>query len=195
MWGIHNVRPDVSFVDSGFVAIGWMAMPDLRRVGDDRDAMKAALAAAYPDAGPRALAAWAGMLLRFAFEMRPGDLVVHPDKRERTVGVGRIASDYRFDEGAPDLRHRRDVTWLATGAPRTLFSKGALYEIGSSLTLFRVRRNAGEFAALAPGEAVPLRPQGGLRAVAHPDPLEDPGEVSLHGRLGDLEPPRDQLVR
>ena len=106
MWGIHSDRPEVDFVDAGFVAIGWMAMPDLRGVGDDRDAMKAALAAAYPDASPRALSAWAGMLLRFAFEMRPGDLVVHPDKAERTVSVGRVDGDYRFEPRAPDLRHR-----------------------------------------------------------------------------------------
>ena len=149
MWGIHNVRPGVSFVDSGFIAVGWMAMPDLLRVGDDRDAMKVALAAAYPGANPRAIGSWAGMLLRFAFEMRPGDLVVHPDKAERTVSVGRIAGDYRYESRAPDLRHRRDVAWQATGVPRALFSKSALYEIGSSLTLFRVRRNAGEFEALA----------------------------------------------
>jgi restriction system protein len=155
MWGIHSDRPEVDFVDAGFVAIGWMAMPDLRGVGNDRDAMKAALAAAYPDASPRALSAWTGMLLRFAFEMRPGDLVVHPDKQERTVSVGRIAADYRYDPRAPDLRHRRDVTWLATGVPRALFSKSALYEIGSSLTLFRVRRNAGEFRALLPAASQP----------------------------------------
>jgi len=153
MWGIHSDRPEVDFVDAGFVAIGWMAMPDLRGVGDDRDAMKAALAAAYPDASPRALSAWAGMLLRFAFEMRPGDLVVHPDKAERTVSVGRVDGDYRFEPRAPDLRHRRDITWLATGVPRALFSKEALHEVGSSLTLFRVRRYAPEFRALLPAVA------------------------------------------
>jgi restriction system protein len=110
--------------------------------------MKAALAAAYPGANPRALSAWAGMLVRFAFEMRPGDLVVHPDKAERTVSVGRIAADYRYEAQAPDLHHRRDVTWLATGAPRALFSREALWEMGSSLTLFRVTRHVAEFRAV-----------------------------------------------
>jgi predicted Mrr-cat superfamily restriction endonuclease len=149
MWGIHNVRPHVSFVDAGFIAIGWTAMPDLRRVGADRDAMKGALASAYPTANPRAIAAWAGMLLRFAFEMGPGDLIVHPDKSERTVNVGRIDGDYRYEPRVPELRHRRDITWLATGVPRALFSREALWEIGSSLTLFRVTRHDDEFRALS----------------------------------------------
>jgi restriction system protein len=153
MWGIHSDRPELDLVDAGFIAIGWRWMPDLRRVGNDREAMKATLAASYPDASAGAIAAWAGMLLRFAFELRPGDLVVHPYKPESTINVGRIDGDYRFEPRAPELRHRRDVTWLATGVPRALFSKAALYELGSSLTLFRVRRNADEFRALLPAAA------------------------------------------
>jgi hypothetical protein len=36
--------------------------------------------------------------------------------------------------------------------PRALFSDGALYELGSALTLFRVRRHAGELLAFAGGD-------------------------------------------
>jgi restriction system protein len=151
MWGIHNDRPELDFVDGGFIAVGWRAMPDLRRVGHDREAMKAAVAAAYPDVKPGAVRLWAGLLLRFAFEMQPGDLVVHPHKPDSTVNVGRIDGDYRFEVGAPDAPHRRAVTWLASGVPRPVFSSGALHEIGASMTLFRVRRHAGEFRAVLAG--------------------------------------------
>src|SRR5215218_6114235 len=41
---------------------------------------------------------------------------------------------------------------------------------------------------------MPLRPEGGLGPVAHPDPLEDPREVRLDGPLAYLEAPRDDLV-
>jgi predicted Mrr-cat superfamily restriction endonuclease len=156
MWGIHNDKPRFDFVEEGFVALGWRELGDLRRIGTDRDALKAALAAAYPDAKPRAIPAWAGVLLRFAFEMRAGDLVVHPDKRDRTVSVGRLAGDYRFEADELELRHRRDVEWLATGAPREMFSQSARYELGCTLTLFRLSRHEHEFRALV-GGALPVR--------------------------------------
>ena len=36
-------------IDGGYVAIGWTAMGDLRKISSNRDAFKAALVVAYPD--------------------------------------------------------------------------------------------------------------------------------------------------
>jgi predicted Mrr-cat superfamily restriction endonuclease len=108
--------------------------------------MKAALAAAYPDARPPAIAVWAGILVRFAFVMAPGDLVVHPTKADATINIGRVTGPYRWAARAALHRHRRDVAWLHTGIPREAFSEGARYELGASMTLFRFRRHAGELA-------------------------------------------------
>src|SRR4051812_34269004 len=44
-------------------------------------------------------------------------------------------------------------------------------------------------------EPVALGPEGRLRAIGHADLAEDPRQVRLHRLLGDLEAPRDQLVR
>ncbi|MDQ3934511.1 MAG: hypothetical protein M3340_07750 [Actinomycetota bacterium] len=86
------------------------------------------------------------MLLRFAFEMEVGDLVVHPVKADSSVAVGRVAGDYAWLAEAPaSSRHRRPVEWIEDGIPREAFSESARHEIGSSLTLFRVRRHAHEF--------------------------------------------------
>lgn len=157
IWGIHNAKREIDFVDAGFVAIGWNALGrDLREIGDDRDDVKAALAEAYPDAKPRAIPVWAGILLRFAFEMRLDDLIVHPSKADSTLSFGRIASGYRFEPSAPSHRHRRDVEWLETDVPRAALSESARYELGSAITLFRVRRHAGEVEALLQGHE-PLR--------------------------------------
>lgn len=121
-------------------------MGDLRAVGRDRAAMKEALREAYPEAKPRAIPVWAGVLLRFAFEMEAGDLVVHPVKRDSTVAVGRVAGAYEWLRDAPPGgRHRRAVEWIEDGIPREAFSESARYEIGSSITLFCVRRHAHEF--------------------------------------------------
>src|SRR5215210_7075452 len=137
MWGIHNDKPQFDFVGDGYIAVGWKEMPDLRQIGHDKDAMKAAVAGAYPDAKPGAIPVWAGLLLRFAFEMQPGDLVVYPHKADSTVSLGKVESDYYFETAAPNDRHRRKVTWLKTGIPRATFSKSARYEIGSAVTLFK----------------------------------------------------------
>ena len=156
VWGIHNDKPAYDFVADGRIAIGWRRIGDLRELGDDRAALKSALADAYPDAKPRAIPVWAGVLVRFALELQVGDLVVHPCKADSTLSFGRVSGDYRWDAQAPeDNRHRRDVEWLETGVPRMLFSESARYELGSSITLFRVRRNAEELRAVVEGAVVP----------------------------------------
>ncbi len=146
MWGIHNDRREVDFLGDGLVALGWSRLSDLRDLPGDRDALKAALRAAYPEAKPGAIPVWAGMLLRFVEEMVPGDVVVHPGKLDATINVGRVVGDYYWDAGAPEHRHRRRVAWEHTGLPRAMFSAGALRELGSALTLFRICRHTGEFA-------------------------------------------------
>lgn len=80
MWGIHNDALGHELIDDGFVSVGWNGMGDLRVIGDNQEAMKARLAATYPDAKPGAIPVWAGILRRFAFEMGEGDLVVAPYK-------------------------------------------------------------------------------------------------------------------
>jgi restriction system protein len=95
------------------------------------------------------------VLLRFAFEMRVGDLVVHPCKADSTLSFGRVTGEYRWDAGAPpDNRHRRAVEWLEVGVPRMVFSESARNELCSAITLFRVRRNADELRAVVEGAVV-----------------------------------------
>jgi restriction system protein len=149
-WGIHNNRPEVDFVDGGFVALGWdLIAADVAALVDDRDLLKAELARAYPHKGPRAIAAWAGIFIRFVAEAAPGDVVVHPDKADRTISFGRLDGPYEYVADAPTRRHRRRVTWLNTGVPRDAFSQDALWEIGSTLTFFRIRNHVAELNPFA----------------------------------------------
>lgn len=145
IWGIHSDQPDLDLLGAGFVAIGWDDIGDLSRLGQDKDALKALLAEARPDAKPGAIPVWAGVLLRFAFEMQVGDLVIHPHRPDSTLSFGRVTGDYYYDDDAPCHRHRRRVEWLETGIPRAQFSKTARYELGAAVTLFRVKNHADEF--------------------------------------------------
>jgi predicted Mrr-cat superfamily restriction endonuclease len=149
-WGIHNNEAALDFVDGGFVALGWdLIAQDATALVDDRDVLKAELSRAYPHKNPRAIAAWAGIFVRFVSEASPGDVVVHPDKADKTINFGRIAGPYEYAAGAPTRRHRRAVDWLNTGVPRDAFTREALWEIGSTLTFFRIRNHVPELSPFA----------------------------------------------
>lgn len=68
----------------------------------------------------------------------------------------------------PGYPHHRDVRWLRS-LPRTHFSQGALYEIGSALSLFQVKNFAEEFRAALEGKVVtttPVEQDESIAAVA-----------------------------
>jgi restriction system protein len=147
LWGLHNDHPELGLVEEGFVSVGWDELGDLTQLDANRDAFKAALREVYPEYKEGAIPVAAGVLYRFVHEMKPGDLVLYPYKPDSTLAFGRITSEYRWDASAELHRNRRAVHWLDTGVPRQKFSQPALYEIGSAVTLFTVKRHANEFLA------------------------------------------------
>ena len=135
------------------IAIGWAKLGDLSNIEANRDAFKAKVVTTYPDSKPGAIPQLAGQPFRFVHEIKVGDLVVYPAKQTRQVHIGRIVSNYEHVPApSAEYPNRRKVTWLKS-VPRTHFSQGALYEIGSALTLFQVRNYADEFRAALEGKA------------------------------------------
>ncbi len=160
VWGIHGGKTgdaDALFLRKNVVAIGWADMGDLSRLKRDREAFKAKVGETYPSKKPGAIPNNAGQLFRFVHEMRRGDLVVYPSKRDRQVHMGRIEGDYQYDPSIePGYPNIRAVKWLRA-VPRTHFTQGALYEIGSAMSLFQVKTYADEFRVAAEGKtAAPL---------------------------------------
>ena len=158
IWGIHggrNSEADDLFLKQNRIALGWSAVPDLTGMANSRDAFKAALLAASPNYKPTAVPTAAGQLYRFVHEMKAGELVAYPSKRDRQIHIGRLSGSYLH---APSLNahypHQRAVEWLRS-IPRTKFSQGALYEIGSALTLFQVKNYADEYLAHLNNQAAP----------------------------------------
>ena len=123
---------------------------DLSKLAADREAFKAAYAAAYPDEPPMAVANQAGQAFRFVHEMQVGELVIYPSKIDRLFHVGRISGGYEFKPGP--FPHQRTVEWLKE-LPRSLFSQGALYEANSAMTLFQIKNYAQEFRDALEGKA------------------------------------------
>jgi len=156
IWGIHAGQvgeADALFLKKNVVAMGWHEMGDLSKIGADREAFKREVAKAYPNAKPGAIPNYTGQLFRFVHEMQSGDLVLYPSKLDRQVHIGKVEGKYSY---SPDISEQypnmRSVKWLKV-VPRTHFTQGALYEIGSAMSLFQVRNYADEFrAALENGQ-------------------------------------------
>ena len=158
IWGIHAGKSgdaESLFLKRNNIAIGWAAIGDLLKLSGTKEAFKEAVARAYPAYKPGAIPVAAGQLYRFAFEMKIGDLVAFPNKADRQIYLGRIESDYRFDSsGSEGYPNRRTTKWIKA-VPRTSFSQGALYEIGSAMSLFTLKNYADEFRAALDGKVAP----------------------------------------
>ena len=160
LWGIHGGRTgeaDSIFLKKNQVALGWEQMGDLAALKPTRDAFKERLIQAYPDRKPGYYPMATGQLFRFVHEMKGGDLVVYPSKRDKHIHIGKVSGAYQYVERSSDnYPHRRAVKWI-NDFPRTKFTQGALYEIGSAMSFFQVKNYADEFiAALTGQQPVPV---------------------------------------
>ncbi len=182
MWGVHNDQPQLDLVDNGFISIGWDEMGDLSALGNDKDAMKAKVAATYPDSKPGAIPGTAGTLLSFVYRMHVGDFVVYPHKPDSTLNFGQIDGEYTYDPALPLHRNRRRVTWLKTGVPRTTFSEPARFEVGAAMTIFQVKKHLQEFLDYIAGTPTIITP----RVAVDPDEAEEVATDAVSaGRIED----------
>lgn len=158
VWGIHAGKTgdaESLFMKRKVVALGWDRMGDLAKLEATREAFKTVYASAYPNSKKGAIAPSAGQMFRFLHEMKVGDLVLYPSKRDRKIHYARVKGTYRYDPGPePSYPHLREVEWVGS-YPRTRFSQGALYEIGSAMSLFQMKNYADEYLAALEGAAPP----------------------------------------
>ena len=144
-WGIHT-QNDFLFLKQGTITIGWNEMGDLSQIAPDRDSFKLKYTEIFPDAKKGAIPVASGMLYRFCYEVQIGDYIVFPSKSDRMINIGEVTGDYLYDESQSNYFQTRKVKWLKH-VPRTAFTQGALYEIGSAMTFFIVKNYADEFLA------------------------------------------------
>jgi len=143
IWGIHT-QDDNLFLKKGKIAIGWREMGDLSVIKDNREAFKVKYQSIYPDAKKGSIPTGSGMLYRFCHEVQIGDYVVFPSKSDRMINIGEVTGDYIYDASQPEYVQTRTIKWLKS-LPRTAFTQGALYEIGSAMSFFAVKNYADEF--------------------------------------------------
>ena len=145
IWGIHT-QDDHLFLNDNVIAIGWKAFGDLKAIEPTREAFKEHYEKTYPEVKRGSIATCAGMLYRFLHEVEVGDYVVFPSKSDRKINIGLIEGEYEYVPDAIEYVQQRKVKWLKH-LPRTFFSQGALYEVGSALSFFVVKSYADEYLA------------------------------------------------
>lgn len=145
VWGIHT-QDDKLFLNDNKIALGWKKFGDLSKVDATREAFKSQYLQTYPDAKKGSVSTCSGMLYRFIHTVQIGDYVIYPSKINRKINIGIVEGDYTYVPSADEYVQQRKVRWLKH-LPRTFFSQGALYEIGSALSFFLVKNYADEFLA------------------------------------------------
>ena len=124
---------------------------------EDRDALRDHLMAEAPEYGGnlRRAANAASQLWKFANQIRPGDMILLPRKKTKTIAVGKVVGDCRLDDDMPlGFRHSRAVEWIAPDVSRDDLDADIIKVMRSMLTVFQVRpegaaeRIAGVVAAL-----------------------------------------------
>ena len=147
VWGIHTMDDNL-FLSKNVIAIGWKEFGDCSKLEPTREAYKNHYIKVYPDSKKGAIATSAGMLYRFVHEMRIGDYVVYPSKTDRKINIGVVESDFIYNPTAALYVQQRKVKWLKH-LPRTAFSQGALYELGSALSFFLLKNSSFSFWILS----------------------------------------------
>jgi restriction system protein len=162
LWGIHAGKTgdaDNLFLTKSVIALGWVKVGDLSKLPPEREAFKARVRECYPERKEGYFPVAAGQLFRFAHEARVGDGIIYPSKQDRNIHIGEIVGPFKYDPSTvPSYPQQRPVKWLKS-LPRTQFSQGALYEIGSALSFFQVRQFAEEFLTALSGKLTPEAPK------------------------------------
>lgn len=143
VWGIHT-KDDNLFLQKDVIAIGWKEIGNLSKIKAERDAFKEKYAQVYPEAKKGSIANGAGMLYRFVCEVQIGDYVVFPSKNDRKINIGIVEGNYEYNPDAVEYVQQHKVKWLKH-LPRTAFSQGALYEVGSAMSFFSIKNYSDEY--------------------------------------------------
>ena len=139
VYGMHiKLQNDALSDDNPHVCIGWSGMGDLSDI-TTKDDLASKYDATWSDVKPRKKGQDVGQVWRFIKEMQTGDYVVF--SCGDTCHIGRITSDYYFDDTAnenqhPDYTNIRDVEWLKKDIRKSDLSQALQNSLGAAMSVF-----------------------------------------------------------
>ena len=141
-----NAEAESLFLAKNIISPGLAKLPDLSYTGD-REAFKIRYQQSYPGVKPAELPLMAAQIFRFVQEIGDGDFVVYPAKLSRKIHIGQFTGNYTYRPSVnANFPHQRPVRWLKEFS-RAQFSQGALFELGSTMIVFKIKAHAEEFRA------------------------------------------------
>ena len=150
------------FQEKNLVAIGWSKVGDLKtfKTGDK---IREAVEKAYPNVGTHSIGKITGYLRKFYSEIKQGHWVITYDRNLRKYLVGKVVSDYCFEEREAlnedfPLAHRRNIEWEKDKKiSRDVLAYITKNSLGSLITLFQVGEEQTEdiFRQLGDGQKIP----------------------------------------
>lgn len=145
IWGFHNpIEHEENLIKNNCISMAWKELDDLSKIKPNtKDGFQQKYIKYHPNDPIRSVSQCVGQLYRFVYEANIGDYVVFPTKYNRMINIGEIIGEYTYDEKEEHYVNKRKVKWIKH-IPRTEFSQGALYEMGSFLTFFRIKNYADE---------------------------------------------------
>ena len=139
VYGMHiKLQNDALSDDNPHVCIGWSGMGDLFDI-TTKDELASKYDATWSDINPRKKGQDVGQVWRFIKEMQIGDYIVF--SCGNTCHIGRITSDYYFDDTAnenqhPDYTNIRDVEWLKKDIRKSDLSQALQNSLGAAMSVF-----------------------------------------------------------
>ena len=160
-----------------------------------RAGLVAAMKERYPGSKAKSLRNQASQIWPFAHEMKNGDWVVLPLKRQRAVQIGELTGEYNFEPNGPDpFFHWRPVKWIGEAIPRSHFGKDLLNTFGAFMTICRVQKNDAE-TRLKFMRKNGWKPESGTQAVSALAPALDSADADIAMEVDLEERARDGIVR
>lgn len=140
--GRHGEQEDIALREN-LVTIGWNDLGDLSKI-KTKDELEKLYWETYPDAKKMQAANEVGQVWRFMQEIKKGDLVALPLKKQSVIAIGRIDDTrYQYKKIAENVRHIRKVKWIKN-IPRSAFDQDLLYSFGAFMTVCTISRNDAE---------------------------------------------------
>jgi restriction system protein len=140
--GRHGEQEDIA-LSEGLVTIGWNELPDLSKI-KSKEELEKLYWENNPDAKKRQAANEVGQIWRFMQEIKKGDLVALPLKKQSVIALGRIEdTKYQYNKISENVKHTRKVKWLKN-IPRSAFDQDLLYSLGAFMTVCQIKRNDAE---------------------------------------------------
>ena len=127
-------------LQNGITILGYTEVPSLEKVVD-RDEVHTIVRQTYPDSNEHRSRHFSRQLWCFMSTIQVGDLIILPRKRTSQIAIGRVKGPYEYERVRESLRHTRQIEWLETELPRTVFRQDLLYSFGAYMTVCNVSRN------------------------------------------------------